>query len=695
MNVKHKMEILAPAGSPECLEPAVRCGADAVYLGASRFSARSSAANFDRAALADAVQYCHARGVRVYLALNTLLHDDELPDALALAEYACTLPVDELIVQDLGLIRLLRACAPKLKLSASTQMSIHSPAGAALCASLGMGRVVLSRELSGCEIRAIADAADVELEAFVHGALCMSVSGQCYFSAMLGGRSGNRGRCAQPCRLPFAAPGGTGHDLSLKDLSLIDQLDAMADAGVCSAKIEGRMKRPEYVAAAVTACRCARDGEPEPEGLHGALRSVFSRSGFTSGYFDGARGRAMFGIRQKEDVEAASPAVLGQLHTLYRAERPRIAVTMQFTAHAGAPCVLSICDGPRAVFVTADPPQPARTRPLTSADAARSLGKLGGTPFFVENEADDIACSIDDGVMLPASALNALRRAAVDALLRARAAHTPVDFDASAAPERLPERPRPAQAALRLHFGDPAQLPHAVPPQTELIYLPLDAPEAAVAQAQALCPRVGFTLPRGTFGTEPAVVGALRRARERDIADVWCGTLNTLAMARASGMTIHGGFSLNAANSRAVEQLALLGAADLELSPELTLAQMAQLRRTLPLGALIWGRLPLMLTRCCPIRNGTDCAHCTKRGALTDRKGAQFPVRCGGGCSEVLNSVPLCWLDRQRELPALSFVSMRFHVENRVEIEETLAHFSAQTRPLSPITRGLYEKGVF
>ena len=208
------MEILAPAGSPECLEPAVRCGADAVYLGAPRFSARGNAANFDAQALADAVRYCHARGVRVYLALNTLLRDDELPDALALAAEACRLDIDALIVQDIGLIRLLRAAAPRMKLSASTQMSIHTAAGARLCESLGMRRVVLARELSAAEIRAIRAESTIELEAFAHGALWMSVSGQCYFSAMLGGRSGNSGRCAQTCRLPFAAPGGTGHDLS-------------------------------------------------------------------------------------------------------------------------------------------------------------------------------------------------------------------------------------------------------------------------------------------------------------------------------------------------------------------------------------------------------------------------------------------------------------------------------------------------
>lgn len=684
-------ELLAPAGSAECLEPALRCGADAVYLGASRFSARGNAANFDREALAQAVRDCHARGVRVYLALNTLLRDDELDDALELAEYACQLPVDALIVQDPGLIRMLRACAPQLKLSASTQMSIHTPAGARACRTLGMRRLVLSRELSATELREIADAdTGLELEAFVHGALCMSVSGQCYFSAMLGGRSGNRGLCAQPCRLPFAAPNGTGHDLSLKDLSLTDRLQEMADAGICSLKIEGRMKRPEYVAAAVTACRCALDGTPPPDGLHESLRAVFSRSGFTQGYFDGKRSREMFGVRQKEDVEAASSAIFAQLHTLYRTERPRVGIRIAFTAKADTPCTLTFSDGIRTVTVTGAPPQQAHSVPLSDERAVLQLSKLGGTPFYAQST----ECTIGSGLTVPASALNGLRRDAVDALLKARADHPPIPFDRAAAPQPLADAALPTRAGIRLHFGDPTQIPAQLPPDTELVYVPLHTPRALREELQNRGLPVALELPRGTFGTESAVRRALRAAAEDGIRDVWCGTLNTLAMAVDEGFTAHGGFSLNIFNRRAAETMCTLGAADIELSVELTLAQMARLHMPLPHGLIVYGRLPLMLTRCCPIQNGTDCAHCDKQGALTDRKNISFPVRCAGGCSEVLNSVPLCWIDRPRELPKAAFHTLRFHVENCVEIEEILNSYLFNQRPKGLITRGLYEKGV-
>ena len=223
-------------------------------------------------------------------------------------------------------------------------MSIHTPAGAKFLYEQGMERVVLARELSLTEMKEIADNCPVELEAFVHGALCMSVSGQCYFSALLGGRSGNRGMCAQTCRLPFSAPGGTGHDLSLRDLSMITRMDQLRQAGVCSAKIEGRMKRPEYVAAATAACRASADSQAADPALLSDLESVFSRSGFTSGYPDGKLGVSMFGTRTKEDVTGATSAVFSRLHGLYREERSHIPVALSLTIKAGAPVQLSVQD---------------------------------------------------------------------------------------------------------------------------------------------------------------------------------------------------------------------------------------------------------------------------------------------------------------------------------------------------------------
>ena len=308
-----QLEVLAPAGGWESLEAAVFAGADAVYLGGPAFGARANAKNFTREELARAAAFCHGRGVRLHVTVNTLLKDQELPQALEFVEFLCSLPVDAVLVQDMGLFSLLRQRAPGLPLHCSTQMSLHTPAGVGLLFELGARRAVLAREMSLSEMEEVRGACPIELEAFVHGALCMCVSGQCYLSAMLGGRSGNRGMCAQPCRLPFAAPGGTGHDLSLKDLSLLEEARQLGAAGICSLKIEGRMKRPEYVAAAVSACRHAVDQGAIPHQLAQDLEAVFSRSGFTKGYLTGKRGAAMFGVRRKEDVTQATEKVFAQL----------------------------------------------------------------------------------------------------------------------------------------------------------------------------------------------------------------------------------------------------------------------------------------------------------------------------------------------------------------------------------------------
>jgi putative protease len=454
------------------------------------------------------------------------------------------------------------------------------------------------------------------------------------------------------------------------------------------------MKRPEYVAAAVTACRSAIDGTPAPDGLHDALRAVFSRSGFTQGFFDGKRDRNMFGTRQKEDVEAASPAVLAQLHNLYRAERPRVAVKMRFTAFAGKPCTLTVRDGTHSVTVAGEIPQPARSAPMTALRIAQQLSKLGGTPLYVAAPSD-IDCRIGDGLALPASALNKLRRAACDLLMARREEAVPIPFDRTLAPKPLPAAEVPSVPTLRLHFYDPNEIPDTLPDNTELVYVPAHTPRGLRDALQDRGLPLGLWLPRGTFGTEKSLRALLNDAAEDGIRDVWCGTLNTLAIAADLGLTAHGGFSLNAMNRRSFETLQELGAADTEVSVELTLPHMAKIRPSIPFGAVVYGRLPLMLTRCCPLRNGRDCAHCDKHGALTDRKGVSFPVRCAGGCSEILNSVPLCWTDRLREFPPMHFRSMRFTVENSVEIAEILRRTALGKRPESPLTRGLYEKGVF
>ena len=419
-------EILAPAGGEVQLRAAVLCGADAVYLGLRGFNARAGAENFDENTLPQTVGWCHSRGVKVYVTLNTLVTDRELPRWLRSLDAVAAAGVDGVLVQDLGLVRLMRQRYPTLPLLGSTQMSVHNLAGARLLEEMGLYQVVLARELSKEEIAAICAGTSLRCEVFVHGALCMSVSGQCYLSSVLGERSGNRGRCAQPCRLDFKSH-GRSYALSLKDLTLTDRLQELEALGVASFKIEGRLKRPEYVAAAVTACRQSLSGEaPDLE----TLRSVFSRSGFTDGYYTARRDLSMFGIRTKEDA-AASAEVLGRLAALTRNEVGRLPTDMVLTLLPGKPVTLAVTDGTHRVEVAGEVPQTALTRPTDEELARRALEKCGGTPFYLQN----LTCHIAPGLMLPLSALNRLRAAALTALAEARSVVIPYPQAPAAAEE--------------------------------------------------------------------------------------------------------------------------------------------------------------------------------------------------------------------------------------------------------------------
>lgn len=681
-------EILAPAGGPEALRAAVFAGADAVYLGGPAFGARANAKNFSRQELAEAVAFCHGRGVRVHVTVNTLLKETELPQALEFVEFLCSLPVDAVLVQDMGLFAQLRRRAPQLPLHASTQMSLHTPAGAKLLWELGAQRVVLSREMSLEEIREVSESCPVELESFVHGALCMSVSGQCYLSAMLGGRSGNRGLCAQPCRLPFAAPGGTGHDLSLKDLSFVREIGQLKQAGVCSAKIEGRMKRPEYVAAAVSACRRAADGEEVPQKLLSDLEAVFSRSGFTKGYLTGERGRGMFGVRTKEDVTGATEKVFASLRGLYRGELPRRAIKLELSQKQDSLYVTAEDEQGRQGIACA--PATEGISPLSQERCVQQLRKTGGTPFRAER-----VTAPEEGVSCGVSTLNALRREALEKLLALREKGEPIPFE----PKELsfPAHPRrQGDLPLRVQFRGAEQLCPQARKCREMV-LPLETDLETLARlGEEGWPPLLLDIPRAMFGEEKRTVRKMEQCMELGFREFVCGNLGALELVRRLGGEAHGGFSLNIFNTAALEQFRELGLSTAELSFELTAGETAALGGTLPRGLMVYGRAPLMLTRNCPLANSPKgCLHCRKPGFLTDRKRKQFPVMCRGGRNvEVLNSVPLWLCDLGRELSPLDFGVARFTVENSVECGRVLdACFRGET-PAFDYTRGLFHRGV-
>ncbi len=685
-----ELEILAPAGNFDSLVAAVRCGANAVYLGAKTLNARRNAGNFDEEELARAVEYCHVRGVKVYQTLNILMFEEETDQVVQAIETAARLGIDAILVQDLGVAAIARQCAPDLPLHASTQMAIHNLSGALEAKEMGFRRVVLAREMTRKEIAQIAAKTGLEVEVFVHGALCMSVSGQCYLSSMIGERSGNRGLCAQPCRLPFQAKGGVECGLSLKDLTLIDRVEQLRQIGVTSLKIEGRMKRPEYVAAAVTAVKDAIAGRPADFDL---LRSVFSRSGFTSGYFDGAIDGNMFGTRQKEDVVSAA-GVLGNLARLYDREQPLVPVRGEFFLESGSPARLTLSDREgHQTTVLGEEPQEALTRPTDEEKARQNLGKTGGTPYYLE----EFSARIQPGLMLPASALNAMRRQGLEELTTQRGAPHPWPF-ADRAQRAFPKRLNRKIPTLRARLTG-EQLTEEIARSCERLILPLGDLPNLLSRGMIDNPdKLVAEIPRVLFAGEEEVSRQLAQLRQQGVTWAWAGNLSGIRLARQAGMKICGGYSLNIVNSTALEQYRQLDVAETELSFELNLQKAKLLGDCIPCGILAYGYLPLMIFRNCPIRAARGCQRCRGFETLTDRRGVRFAVDCGGSkIAQLYNSVPLVLSDRMDDLEGFSFLTLYFTRESREECEQVVrAYLDGQPLPGSREgkTRGLYYRNV-
>ena len=687
--MKNKPEILAPAGSYESLVAAVRSGANAVYLGTSAFNARMKADNFAGEKLKEAVDYCHARGVKVHVTVNTLVFDKELKQAKETIELIASSGADAVILQDLGLAYLFKQCAGDIERHASTQMSVGTLSGVQLLSDLGYKRAVLPRELSENEIKEIKDGTTAEIEIFVHGALCMCVSGQCYMSSIFGERSGNRGLCAQPCRLPFAVQGGTGNDLSLKDLSLVERMDDIVSAGIDSLKIEGRMKRPEYVSAAVTSVRCALDGNLERD-LTDKLRAVFSRSGFTQGYFESKLGRDMFGIRQKEDVTASTNKVLTELSRAYEKENPLIPVEFYLSVVEGEKISLSVSAMGKTCFVTDETiPEKALNKPMTKEGLSERIGKCGGTQFF----ADKIEIDLDDGLIVPASVINNLRRTALSELENKLTSVKPITFTDTTIKIPSHEVNTPPKFHIRVSRKD--QIPDNLE-NVENLYLPLNIDENSVESLKKSGVNIGIEVPRGIFGNEKTVEKLLIRAKSMGIKIAYCSNLDALAIAKRLCFDVHTGFSMNVANSLSAGVLESLDVKSLTLSPELTLKDLSAIGGRVPRGIIAYGRLPLMLTRNCPIRNGKTCQECKMGSFLTDRMGKKFPVVCNMGFSEILNSAPIYMADRMSEIKNMDFVTFYFTKEKKETCEAILEAYKKGKKlsDASSYTRGLYYRGA-
>ena len=671
-------EILAPAGSMETLIAALRCGADAVYIGAKAYSARSSAVNFDLPELKQACELCHLYGAKLHLAVNTLLTDRELPEFQEFIRKTAESGIDACIVQDLGVLKIIKETIPEMPVHASTQMSIHNAEGALQAKALGCSRIVTAREMSLEDLKSVC-ALPVETEVFVHGALCMSVSGQCSFSAVAGGRSANRGQCAQACRLPWKTPSGKNPcALSLKDLSLAEHVQELKKIGVDSFKIEGRMKRPEYVASAVTALKMALEGhQPDME----MLQAVFSRSGFTDGYFTGIR-KNMFGYRRKEDV-LAGQKVFKEIQAGYQKERTVAELDFSVKLAQNQPSLLTVSDGNgHTVTVSGEIPETALKAPLTPETLRKSLQKLGDTVYSCRN----VELQNPDGLILPASQCNALRRNAVEAMNTERIRNnTPVY-------EMHPERYAIPSATVqhtpvrkRLHIRKLSQMQDI---SGEILCLP-------VSLALNCKPELSYYIeaPR-IIRNEKKYIRKLQELYQKGFRHLICHNLADIRIGRDIGFVLHGGFGLNCTNRITAQSLAEQGLQDVMLSYELSAKSLNSLAECVSGGAFIYGRLPMMLFRVCPIKSQDGCHH--RNCMMTDRTGRKFPLLCSQEYDyiEMLNSEILWIADKLQEFSALAYQDFYFTEESPEQIRQILHDYKAKFRTVpEKRTNGLYFKG--
>ncbi|MBQ7800922.1 MAG: U32 family peptidase [Oscillospiraceae bacterium] len=692
------LELLAPAGSMEALRAAVQNGANAVYLGCGMFNARQSAKNFTPQTLVEAVKYCHVRGVAVHLTLNTLVSDREMKELTELIRVAAEADVDAFIVQDLGVIQLCRQVAPKVPIHGSTQMTVHSLPGVLFCAALGMSRVVLSRELSREEIRDICANSPIEIEVFGHGALCMCYSGQCYLSAAIGGRSGNRGHCAQPCRQSY----GYGrwenkYPLSLKDNCLVDYVKELEEMGVASLKLEGRMKRAEYVATVTAVYRRAIDSGVVTDSMMDALHMAFNREGFTDDYYQGRPGPQMFGVRKDE---RENPKWLQAARQSYEnAENPLVDIKFRAVVAAGGSSLTVTDPDGRSCEVAGPVPEQAINVALEPAALAQRLSKTGGTPY----RCVEVRTQVEPGLTMSAAAINAMRR---DALNRLSALRARREKPSLGKPARIPDHTGHAgMPGLSVQVSSLDQItPKLVKTETVMLYVPVHV----LLQDSQLCidllrrGRIAAVLPRIVHDDElPKLKKRLQKLQELGLKEVLVGNVGLLMVARELGLKIRGDFGLNVYNSAAVQFLSKLNLASVTLSFEMTMPQIRDLSKLVPCEILIYGRMPLMVMENCLMRNRTGECSCSSGPAmkLTDKTGAEFPViKDGDSCRSVLlNGKKLSWLDRQEDLTKIGVWATRlyFTTESGKEVDRVLSEY-VHPSAFDPgaCTRGLYLRGV-
>ncbi len=668
-------ELLSPCGDFDCLKAAVAGGADAVYLGGSRLNARESAKNFSDEELKEAVNYCHLRGVKVYITLNTIVSDKEIRELENYIRFLSETNIDGVILQSLGLASCVRCVAPDLEIHASTQLSVHSLDGVLQMKELGFTRAVLARELSGKDMEYICKNSPIEIEAFIHGALCMCYSGQCYFSSIIGQRSGNRGRCAQPCRQPYK----NGYELSLKDLSAADMFKDYLKLGVKSFKIEGRLKDPFYVYGVTSIYRKLIDENRSANSDEmKLLKALFSRQGFTKAYLEGKPSKSMFGIRTQDDKNSTANL---EKFTIAEKEMP---LTIDYEIDETKISV-KVAQGQFEHLAQDIGAEKAQNRSTTKEDVEKQLKKVGGTGFFVEK----ISGTVKDGLFIPLSKLNEVRRLAIDSLKEKILSKK----DNKLCPLNIKFENKPYEnQVLNFHFSNLKQYEETkeIHHLAENIFVPAQY----VEKVNDVC----LSLPRIITDSEKEnILKFLEIAKEKGITKILCNTCDHIYMVKELGFEPVGNFSLNIFNSYDLKVFKELGLNEVSLSCELSAFKIKDLKKCLKTNALVYGRLPLMVTENCIIKNAGKCIDFKSFYGLDDKTNRTFPVMCHYPHRNIiLNSAPIYIADKQKDLKnsGIYGFDFLFTVETGREIIDIVKGYLSEEKPVGQFTRGLFFKNI-
>ena len=628
MENKKIPQILAPCGDMDALKSAIANGADAVYLGLDLFNARIRAKNFTLDNIDEAVSLAHAHNVCVYVTLNIAIYDKEIQAVLDYVDRLWTASVDALIVSDLGIASLIKKFYPDFEIHASTQCTAHSLSGANfLYDKMGASQVVLARELPKKEIEHIAKNTRAKTEIFVHGAHCMSVSGQCLMSYAMGGRSGNRGECAQPCRLPYKICGKNGYPLSLKDMSLNSHITEILNSNVDTLKIEGRMKGSDYVGGTVAIWRSLIDQKRNATKEEKAtLEGLFSRQGFTDGYYMNSITSKMLGIRSDENKEATKSIQI----TKNEPEKVKINLYGRFIL--GEKAELTIECGAKRVTAYGDIVEEAINAPISKEDIIKSLSKLGNTPYML----DTIEIEKSEAIMVRVSSLNALRRKAIELLSysgRESREHTYIPKKATQSKEKL-------KTAV---FSTVEQIPENKD-YFDIIFVYADRYKKGYGINGIYMPPVILD------SEEEEIYSKVREAKENGVKYALITNVGQIERIKALDLEMLFDFRFNVFNAPCVDFLYNQGAKSVILSPELTLPQINDLRGN---SVIAYGKIPVMTTHKCVLKDTVGCEKC--KGYIQDRQNASFYVEGIFGHRNVIyNSVPIYMADRMDKLKDFS-----------------------------------------